>query len=485
MVLKKNILIFSDHLSQLYNYSVDTVTYPGLLKTARVVLGHKAGSKEEIDNYRPISNLPVLSKVFEKLTLIRLSSFVSKYNLLSECQFGFREGRDITQAAIKLTTTIVNGYHKKEYVSCFFLDLRKAFDTVDHDILLRKMYHMGFREHINPYINSYLSGREQHVKVGDFKSENMKITKGVPQGSILGPLLFCLYINDIAGFVDVEVVLFADDAVFIISAATLQIMYDKIRKLFADLSVYLKSNRLVPNLGKSKLMFFNSKPKTDLEALMFGGEVIEWVNEFKYLGLVLNNRMSYSNHIDRICTKVSQYIGVFYNLNRILPKDILVLLYHTFILPHLMLHIVLWGTAPEMYMNRIRIKQNRLLRAILNVEIIHGVPQQRTMDMYNGLGLLTVGNLFKLQLFRFLNLLLNGCLPNFYDLLMRPLLSSHGYSTRAGRFRHPQLFCEVERRAVSHQLVLMYDTISDDFYNVCIHKALKKYKRYLLSEQCN
>ena len=194
--------------------------------------------------------------------------------------------------------------------------------------------------------------------------------------------------------------------------------------------------------------------------------------------------MTYSNHIDRICTKVSQYIGVFYNLNRILPKHTLVLLYHAFILPHLTLHIVLWGTAPEVYLNKIRVKQNKLLRAILNVEMVNGVPQQRTMSMFNSLGLLTVNNLFRFQLFKFLNSLLNGFLPSFYDLLLRPLLSNHSYGTRAGRFRHPLVVCEVERRAVAHQLVLMYDEIDRNIYaDISIQRALKKYKTYLLSEQ--
>ena len=220
------------------------------------------------------------------------------------------------------------------------------------------------------------------MQVGEFKSENKTITKGVPQGPILGPLLFRLYINDIAHFVDVEVVLFADDAAFIFSAVTLQQMYAKFRKLLTDLASYLMSNKLVPNLGKSKLMFFSSKAKTDLNDLSFGGQIIKWVNEFKYLGLVLNNRMTYSSHIDRICTKVSQYIGIFYNLTRILPKDILVLLYHAFILPHLTLHIVLWGTAPQVYIKKLRIKQNKLLRVILDVEVVNGVPQQRTVVMY-------------------------------------------------------------------------------------------------------
>ena len=311
LVLKENLQIFSDHFTVLYNYSVDTLTYPDLLKKAVVVLGHKSGSKDDINNYRPISNLPVVSKIFEKLTLTRLLSFVNKYSILSNSQFGFWKGKNITQAAMKLTTTIVNAYHDKLYVSCFFLDLRKAFDTIDHEILLRKMSHQGFREQINHYLRSYLTGREQYVQVGDYKSECLNIIKGVPQGSILGPLLFNLYINDIADCVDEVVVLFADDTAFIITGPSLQRMYEKIRKLFIDLNRYLVTNKLVPNLGKSKLMFFNSRPKVDLEALVFGAETIEWVEEFKYLGLILNAKMSYSNHINKICTKISQHISIF------------------------------------------------------------------------------------------------------------------------------------------------------------------------------
>ena len=484
LTVKKNLEIFSEHMVMLYNFSIITVTYPDLLKNARVVLGYKSGAKDNIDNYRPISNLPLLSKVFEKLTLNRLISFVKKYGLLNDSQFGFREGRDITQAAVKLTTTLVKAYHDKVYACCFFLDLRKAFDTVDHAILLRKMHHQGFRETINSYINSYLSGRKQYVQMGNYKSDTMTISKGVPQGSILGPLLFSLYINDIVDFVEVETVLFADDAAFIILAPTLQGLYDKIKKLFGDLSKYLLSNKLVPNLNKSKLMFFNSRPKPQLEAMLFGDEAIEWVEEFKYLGLLLNSQMSFGCHIDKVCTRISQYIGVFYSLNKILPKDILVLLYHAFILPHLTLHIVIWGAAPEVHISKLRVKQNRLLRAILGVEYVNGVPQERSINMYNNLSMLTVKNLFKLHLFKFLNLLMNGSLPFFYDLLLRPLLSTHSYNTRAGRFRHPLLICEVERRAIAHQLILLHEesppVLGD---GLTIKSIVKKYKRFLLTQQ--
>ena len=484
LTVKKNLETFSDHIAQLYNFSIHTVTYPDLLKYARVVLGHKSGAKDNIDNYRPISNLPLFSKVFEKLTLHRLLSFVNKYALLNDSQFGFRKERDITQAAIRLTTPIVKAYHDKVYVCCFFLDLKKAFDTVDHGILLSKLYHQGFRDSINIYLKSYLTGRKQYVQVGDYRSDTLTINKGVPQGSIVGPLLFLLYINDIVDFVDAESVLFADDAAFIILAHSLQELYDRIKKLFADLNRYLLSNKLVPNLKKSKLMFFNSRPKPQLEAIMFGNEVIDWVDEFKYLGLVLNSKMSFSNHIERVCNRVSQYIGVFYNLNRFLPRDILLLLYNAFILPHLSLHIVIWGAAPDVYTNKLKVKQNKLLRAILGVEVINGIPQERTMAMYDKLGVLTISNLFKLCLYKFLNNLLKGSLPYFYDVLLRPLLSTHNYGTRAGRYRHPLVVCEVERRAIAHQLILMYDETRPNLNEGrTTESILRKYKKFLLSQQ--
>ena len=194
--------------------------------------------------------------------------------------------------------------------------------------------------------------------------------------------------------------------------------------------------------------------------------------------------MSYSDHISRVCTKVSQHIGVFYHLNKILPKGVLVLLYHSFILPHLTLHIELWGSAPEWHISKLRVKQNKVLRAILDVEMVNGIPQQRSIEMYNNLGLLTLDNLYKLYLMKFLTLLLKGCLPIFYDLLLRPLLRNHEYGTRAGRFRHPLIVCEVERRAVAHQIILIYDEISDNIdENLATHIIQKKYKRYLLAKQ--
>ena len=215
------------------------------------------------------------------LTLSRMMPFVDKHYLLSNSQFGFRKGRNITHAAIELTTAIVDAYHLRYFSACFFLDLRKAFDTIDHDLLLAKLDHMGFRGHFNDYMSSYLTQRKQFVQFANFKSRESTIMKGVPQGSILGPILFCLYIDDIVRAVDVKVVLFADDAAFIIIAPTLQQLYGKILKLFSDLQRYLSASKLVPNLKKSKLMCFSSHTTPLLEGMKFDNQLIEWVNEYK------------------------------------------------------------------------------------------------------------------------------------------------------------------------------------------------------------
>ena len=483
--LKNNSVLFSDHLAFLYNYSIEKEGFPDLLKIALVVAGHKSGPIDNIDNYRPISNLPIISKTFEKLTLKRLTSFAERYSIISDAQFGFQKGRDINQAVIKLTSITMKAYHDKVYSVCFFLDLRKAFDTVDHYILLNKLDHNGFRGSSNNYLSSYLEGRKQYLHVNNFRSEKLPITKGVPQGSILGPLLFCLYINDIVYAVDAEVILFADDAAFIITAPTLEQLYTKIKKLFKDLMKYLTFNKLVPNLKKSKLMYFTSRPLPDaLEDISFGTEKIEWVSEMRYLGVTLSSKMTFQSHIDKVTAQLSRYIGVFSQLSKIIPHDILKLLYFSFIVPHLCLHIVVWGASPDFHLNKLKTKQNTLLRMILKVRYENGRPLMGNIELYKNLRVLNLDNLYKLHLFKFMVLMLRGCLPNFYNMLLRPLISNHVYNTRAGVFRHPLLGSEIERRSIMHQVIMLYENVPHDFYiDVSISTAVRKYKRFLMSSQ--
>ena len=160
------------------------------------------------------------------------------------------------------------------------------------------------------------------------------------------------------------------------------------------------------------------------------------------------------------------------------------MLYFAFVLPHLTLHIEIWGAAPECHIKKLATRQNHLLRAILNIRSVNGIPVIGTVDMYRNSNILTLRNLFKLQLFKFMFLLLNGSLPLFYDMVLRPLLLPHNYSTRTRNFRHPLLTGEVGRRAIDHQMILLHEETPAEYFNeMTLSKAKKHYKRFLLTKQ--
>ena len=482
-IVKENKRIFSGHIAELYNFSLLQSEFPDNSKTGRVNPIHKSGPTDDIDNYRPISVLSIFSKIFEKLTYARMLSFISRFNILSSCQYGFRRGRSTTQAITKLLSYLMPAYHCKIFSACFFLDLRKAFDTVDHNILIRKLDHYGFRGNCCTYLKSYFTNRNQYVYLNGEKSDTRNISFGVPQGSILGPLCFSLFINDLPLAVDADTVLFADDAAFIIKAASLEELYSKINKLFEDLMAYLNCNRLVANSSKSKLMMFNSKPTQNLPDLIFNNAAIEWVEEFKYLGLVITNKLSYSRHINKVSLNISRLTGIFSNLRSIVPLHIMFKLYFALVFPHLINHIVIWGSAPQSHLKPLSTRLNNLLRVILGVRWIEGRPDMHTDIMYKTSNLLKIESIYKLNLFKLLRKLLDGHLPDMYSYLLGPYLSPRYYKTRNGPFLHPPLTSEVERRSLPHQLIILYDKLPAEYFNLNGNKAAKDFKKYLINSQ--
>ena len=482
-IVKENVINFSYHFSELYNLSLLEPEFPDKAKTGRVNPVYKSGAMDNIDNYRPISVLPIFSKIYEKLTYIRMMSFINRFDILSSCQFGFRSGRSTTQAITRLVSYILPAYHNKLYSACFFLDLRKAFDTIDHNILMQKLQHYGFRGNCYEYLKSYYTNRKQYVYLNGDESEIMSISNGVPQGSILGPLCFSIFINDLPLAVDAETVLFADDAAFVIKSPSLPDLYSKINKLFGDLKIYLNRNRLVANASKSKLMVFSSRLTQDLPELHFDDRTIEWVPEFKYLGLIITNRLSFSKHINKVSLNVSRLTGMFKNLRTMVPQNVMFKLYYALVYPHLINHIIVWGSAPPSHLKILSIRLNNLLRVLLGVRWINGRPNMHTADMYKTNDLMNIESIFKFHLFKLLKQLLDGSLPDMYSYLLEPHLSPRNYETRNGPFRHPALTNEVERRSLPHQLISLYDNIPTEYLNQRVTIAVRQFKRYLLDSQ--
>ena len=285
--------------------------------------------------------------------------------------------------------------------------------------------------------------------------------------------------------VDEATVLFADDAAFVITSPTLEGLYHKIKKLFSDLASYLNINNLVPNSSKSKLMMFTSRPTAELLDISFGGEVIEWVKEFKYLGLTLTNTLSFSKHINKISLNISRITGSFINLRTFMPLQILMRLYYALVFPHLNNYIIIWGSSPQSHLSPLIVRINNLLRTILGIPRVNGRPIMSVKELYEQLCLLKLENIFKYNMYKFLRQLLDGELPEIAATLLGDHIATHTYDMRQVRYRHPALTSEIERRAVPHQLIILFENIPRDILEMSRTKSLTAYKRHLLSQQNN
>jgi len=202
----------SGSLSRLYNCCMREGYYPACFKIARVVPVFKSEDPTLFSNYRPVSVLPVLSQIFERILKVRLVNFLEKHKVIIPGQYGFRAGHSTDMAIMDMVEKVRSAWAEKEVALGVFVDLKKAFDTVDHSILLRKLEHYGIRGQALELLDSYLRDRSQYVTYGSFESEKGRVECGVPQGSVLGPLFFLLYVNDMVRASDeIDLVLFADD----------------------------------------------------------------------------------------------------------------------------------------------------------------------------------------------------------------------------------------------------------------------------------
>ena len=249
-------------LTYITNLSLIEGIFPSELKIAQVLPLFKNNDPMLFNNYRPISLLPFFSKLFERLMYNRLIVFIEKHHLLYQFQFGFRKNHSTFMALVILLEKITEALDNSEFAICILIDFRKAFDTVEHNILLQKLYHYGIGGNALQWFNSYLSNRYQYVNYNNTSSDMKLITCGVPQGSILGPLMFLLYINDISSVSSILFsILFADDTTLFYSSKNLQELSDVINNELSKMMEWLNANRLSLNIDKTNFMIFRPKGK--------------------------------------------------------------------------------------------------------------------------------------------------------------------------------------------------------------------------------
>ena len=427
-ILKVLKSLLSGPLTYLFNCSFSTGTVPSKFKVARVIPVHKNGPRAVISNYRPISLLSVFNKILEKLMYNRLITFLEKNQLLFNGQFGFRSNHSTLHAILLIADKIQKAIENKQYSCGIFLDLSKAFDTVNHSILLKKLEYYGVRGIAKDWFCSYLSNRRQLVSIGNVTSELKPITCGVPQGSVLGPLLFLLYINDFnKSAPDLDFHLFADDSNLFCSHKSLQCLEAKVNDELNNVNNWLCANKLSLNIDKSNFVIFHpSQKKVQFPInLKIKNKILEEKKHVKYLGIIMDCNLNWKQHIHELSKKISRSIGILCKLRHYVPQSILIQIYYSIIYPFLIYGVVIWGNTYKSNIYPLVILQKKAIRIITFSHF-----QSHTSPLFKKFNLLKLPDIVYLFTAVFMHQFHKGILPEKFNNYFTLVSNQHSYNTR-------------------------------------------------------
>ena len=356
-------------LATIFNYSMQSGVLPDAWKSAKVTPIYKDGSVLEASNYRPISVLPVCLKVFEKIIHQQLYSYLTSNNLLSIYQSGFRPSHSTETALIDVTDYILDNTQKGLLTGVMFLDLKKAFDTVDIPLMLCRLEALGIKNTELLWFQNYLTDRKQKVSINGQVSDPLPINYGVPQGSVLGPLLFIVYINDLQHQIKhSKITLYADDTAIFFAAKDIKIIQKRLQEDLSLAHSWLGLSKLTLNTSKTKCMVFGSRQR-----LSHGNELkisidnkqLEQVDSFKYLGVWFDSTLTWSTHVSNACSKISQRLGVIGRIRSCLPQETAKMLVQAMILPVFDYGDVVWSSCSNTLLDRLQRLHNRAGKLIL------------------------------------------------------------------------------------------------------------------------
>lgn len=368
-------------LNHIINMVFATGVFPDILKNSIIIPLFKTGDKRSTNNYRPIALTSTISKIIEKCLKTRMIKFFEKYNLLNNNQFAFRDGSNTENALCRVTECILKNLDQGNKTIGVFLDLQKAFDTVEHRILLRRLEVMGVRGTPNNLIKSYLRQRHQCVRIVDEKSDSAEVEFGVPQGTVLSPLLFNVYIDGILSVLGNEgmVFCFADDTAILISGETWDLARRGAEVALRKIKIWLDDSLLSLNIEKTKFVAFSLSPRSlpCFEALRLHEakcevdikcncqKIIERNSSIKYLGVIIDETFSWKEQVNFVTQRIRKVIFKFYELRNVLPLKTLKMVYFALVESIINYGLVVWGSAGKTVMAKLQVAQKWVIKIML------------------------------------------------------------------------------------------------------------------------
>ena len=458
--IKRNVSLFVPPLTKLVNLTFASGEFPDLLKSARVVPIFKGGEACELGNYRPISILPAFSKVFEKALYKRLMTHIEINKFIYPQQFGFRKGLSTADAVVTYVVDCLNAFEAGEYCISLMLDLSRAFDCVSHRILLEKLSVLyKFNTETLRLLESYLTGRRQRVECSGVLSSELPVDRGVPQGSILGPLLFILFINDLPFCIrdHAQCILYADDATILIHSKDRAVAQQRAESVLELVSKWTTANELLLNESKTVEMLFALR-RFDFENPDFA----------KLLGVYITPPyLTFENHALKIGARVSRNIFVLRRLVSSVSAEVVRMAYFALVHSHIAYCILAWGgTAASSYIFRL---QRRAIRVLGGLNY-----RDDCSHLFGEYNILTVPSMFILDAIVYAN-------DNKHDYRLHG--DHHRYETR-GRHDIRNDFCRLSKtqRGPKYSAIKLFNKLPADARELHSGLLRKRLRSFLLKK---
>ena len=475
-ILKLSAPVITESVTHVINLSVKTNQFPECFKCAKVTPIFKNGAKDDPCNYRPISILPTISKIFEKHVAKLLYSYLNNNSLLHKEQSGFRKSHSCQTALVKITDMWLKEMNDGNLTGVVFLDFKKAFDLVDHTILISKLKLFNFHTHAIEWIISYLNNRTQHVCIGSSKSSLAMVKTGVPQGSVLGPLLFLLFINDLPLTVkNSHIDLFADDTTLHISGSSLETIQIKLNEDIRRIVEWCINNNMLLNENKTKCMLFTTAQKlSHMEQkylnLYVKDTKVECVTTHKLLGINTDHFLLWNAQVDNICKSLTSKIALLLKIRKFLPLKIRILYFNAYIQPLINYCLTIWGNCSKQDLHRISKLLKRAARIILDKP--HDAPSK---PLFKELKWLTIDKYVEYQKAILVYKSLNGIAPQCLQEMFNKTQTVYGLrSTENGYLSVPKPNIEHFKKSFQFSGVNIWNSLP---FNVKDSKSLNIFKK--------